>query len=154
MFESDNGCSYIAYIDESGELGSAYDKGSSEFLFMGAEIFPAWIPSLAKTLFEHAREIHPGIAKPCPKFQNCNDRSKHILSSLVAQYPIWTVHIGGDKPALTGKNIGLNKNRLYAYLLKFLLERISWFVRDQNHCHDPANYRCHLVFSKNESLPY
>jgi hypothetical protein len=109
---------------------------------------------LAADFFDHARDVDPKISTPCPKFQKCGDRAKLTLTSLLYLYPIWTVHVAGHKPSLSNTSLVLNTNSLYAYLIKFTLERISWFVRDQYHCHDPGDCRCHLVFSKNEALPY
>jgi hypothetical protein len=154
MVDSSSDCSYVAYIDESGELGTAFDRGSSEFLVMGAAIVPAWLPNIAADYFGHAHDINPKQIAPFPKFQKCGEKNKHVLTTLFPHYPIATVHVGIFKPALMSSYVGNNKNRLYAYLIKLTIERISWFIRDQAHPRDPNSCRCFLVFSENEALPY
>lgn len=141
-------------MDESGELGMNYDAGSSEFLVMGAAIFPNWLPTLAADYFAHAHVLDAKHTASFPKFQRCNDRRKWMLTALAQFYAIRTVHVAIHKPTLAGSHIGTNMHDCYAYLIKLTLERISWWVRDQSHPLDPGNGRCCLVFSQNAALPY
>jgi Protein of unknown function (DUF3800) len=152
MSQSD--CSYIAYIDESGELGTNYERGSSEFLVMGAAILPSWLPDIPSEFFEHARQVDRHKVSPIPKFQKCKEKRQWLLTHFFRLYPIHTIHVAVHKPTLFGSHIGRNLNDCYAYLIKLTLERVSWWVRDQHHINDPGNARCRLVFSENEALPY
>lgn len=153
-------CSYWAFIDESGELGFRFERGSTEFLVMGAVIIPCWFKDAAPMFFEHAKALaklptlKDGVPRPMPKFGDAQERCRHYLSSLIPLYPFATVHVAAHKPTIAQTHMASNNDDLYAYLIKLTVERISWFVRDQNHVLDPGNKRCKLIFSENEALSY
>ena len=146
--------SFIAYIDESGEMGTNYDGGSSECLVMGAAITPGWHVDLVQDFFAHAHSVDKRVIDIFPKFQKCTEKRKWLLTSMFHLYPIFTVHVGIHKPTLFGSHIGHDMNACYCYLIKLTLERISWWVRDNLHHDDPGNGRCQLVFSENTALSY
>ena len=145
--------SYIAFIDESGCSGRKFLTGSSDFLVMSAAIIPTWWEDRTKDLFDHARTLR-NSTKTFKKFSDLRDNRRHILSSVFPLYPIATCHVALYKPLLGELPIAGDQSKEYAYLLKLTLERISWFVRDQDHPHDPNDRRCRLVFSENRALPY
>lgn len=131
-----------------------FDKKSSEFLVMAAAIVPHWLPFIHEDFFSHVRSLCKVQAKGVPKFQRCSDKLKFVLSRMMPQYGIQTVHVVLHKPSMVGTHIGRNPNAMYSYLLKLTLERVSWAVRDRQDGGDPCNGKCRVLFSENAGLAY
>jgi len=66
-----------------------------------------------------------------------------------------TITVGCYKPDLNRTSVLLNGHRLYYYLTRFLVERISWYCRDSLHLiHDGSNGTVKLYFSNRASMGY
>jgi len=150
---------YTVYIDEAGDegfgkLASGPVGGQSRWLILGACIvsrendlkMPAWRDKiLARFTEKKTRELH---------FRNLDHSQKIVVCQEMAELPIGIslamshkVTIPGSKWEKTFKQ----KNYLYNYLIRWLLERVS------ETCHRAANqHPCsvRIVFSQRKSSDY
>lgn len=118
-----------AFIDESGQR--ARTKGSSAHFVMSAAIVPApRLPDAAVALEEIRGSIHrkPGQYLA---WKNIKAHSQRlcVVQSLAALPWLTVSSVVVCKEHLA--DAGLNDDMAYLYTLRYLLERLSWFARDQ-----------------------
>lgn len=119
---------------------------------MSAAVIPSWWRNNAIDLFNHARVIYGD--RRFKKFNSLRDKHAYLLTSLFPLYPITTFHIALHKASIEGSAMSGKASMEYSYLIKLLLERISWYARQQCHALDPNDSTCRLVFSQRSELSY
>lgn len=152
--------SYIAYIDESGDDGFGKyrvphgDGGASNWLVLSACIIRQsrrleavrWRDEI-KTITGKktaGRSIH---------FAEFNHAQKRAACNIISEKPVRFISVICYKPSLDAANFS-NKNQLYFYLGRFLLERISWFCRDNRRNVPEGNGQVKVVFSRRGGMSY
>lgn len=143
----------VAYIDESGDPGSKYGKGSSEFLAIGAVVFAVDSSNEVLTVFDAARKER-GSERVFRKFCDSSDKDNFVLTKHLSARPVRTVMVGLHKPSMVGSHSRSNPQAEYQYLVKFALERISWIARDSAKRNGDGNKLCRLIFSQQKMYPY
>lgn len=88
------------------------------------------------------------------KFSEENDKGRFVLSQQIAAKKIRTAFVAIHKPSMLGSYIRDNHANEYNYLLKMLVERISWAVRDAATLPGRPNGPCSLVLSEQRMWPY
>lgn len=88
------------------------------------------------------------------KFSEENDKGRFVLSQRIASKKIRTAYVAIHKPSMQGSYIRDNHANEYNYLLKMLIERISWAVRDAAQLAGRPNGPCRLVLSEQRMWPY
>ncbi|NYS26553.1 DUF3800 domain-containing protein [Rhodobacteraceae bacterium 2376] len=143
---------FIAFIDEAGCSGDKFGRGSSQFLVMGAVIVRRSNLSSVLNAFDEARkERGKGADISFRKFAKASEKDNFVLTRLLGRKPIKTAFIGFHKPSLAGTHIRANHGSEYNYLTKFMLERVSWAVRDApKPCGD---HTAEVVFSHQDMYP-
>ncbi|QHL91627.1 DUF3800 domain-containing protein [Sphingomonas changnyeongensis] len=144
---------FTAYVDESGCSGSKFGDGSSQFLGIAAVIVRDSRLSEVMGLFDKSRELL-NSAKPFRKFSEENAKGRFALSQQMGKAKICTCMVAIHKPSLAGTHIRENHANEYNYLLKMLIERISWAVRDAAQMPGGQNGKCSLVLSEQRMYPY
>lgn len=148
---------YSAYIDESGCDGFDFANGSTDFLVLGAVI--ARSAGLAQ--FDEAM-VKARVAARKPdywQFGTFKDlksagAQRWALAKALAGLKCQVVAVAVHKNSLTEAGWQQNKDDLYFQASKFLLERISWSVRDVNAVKAENDPRCRIVFSRRGRLRY
>lgn len=115
-------------------------------------VVPSWWRDNTIDLFDHARAICGD--RRFKKFSKLRDVHAYLLTSLFPLYPITTFHVALHKPSIEGSAMSGVASMEYSYLIKLILERISWFTRNQHHLNDPGTSTCRLVFSERKELSY
>ena len=152
--------SYVAYIDESGDDGlSNFRKpgangGSSHWLCISACILResqrletvGWRDQIKQTtsMKSKGRDIH---------FTKFNHGQKRVACQIIASKSLRFIAVLADKTRLDAATFG-EKNRLYFYLTRHVIERLSWFCRDQRAAVPEGDGRVRIVFSRRGGLSY
>src|SRR6185437_1856538 len=142
-----------AFVDEAGDSGDKYAKGSSQFLAMGCTVLAQADLKAILGLFSDAR-VERGHAKTFRRFSENGEKDNFVLTTLLAKKGVRLVAVALHKPSLTGSHIRSDHQREYHYLVKFALERISWLARDAARGGPPAENRCRVYFSEQKTYPY
>jgi hypothetical protein len=144
---------FTAYIDESGCSGDKFGNGSSDFLAIGATIIRDELLPGAMSIFDAARES-AGSSTKYKKFSKENGKNRYLLTQKLGTAKLATCLVAIHKPSMQGTHIRDNHANEYNYLLKMLIERISWAVRDARELSGRKNGPCHLVLSEQRMYPY
>jgi len=153
--------SFIAYIDESGDEGFVFDKndgkknGSSHWFVLSA-LLVRRINS--HVTVELANDIRKAIGIPDRKsihFKEIRNHHKKLKAiEVLMTGKIKHITILVHKPSLHERETFSVKNTLYFYTARYLLERISWFCRDNRMSKDKNDGSVRVVFSNRASTPY
>jgi hypothetical protein len=130
----------VAYIDEAGCSGDQYGKGSSQFLVIGAVVMALADEANILQVFREARALG-GREKLFRKFSECKDSDNFVLTKQLSKKPVRIVQVALHKPSMAGSCLREHHKEEYQFLIKFLLERISWIARDsaKQQFNDPKN---------------
>jgi hypothetical protein len=146
---------FTAYIDESGCDGFAFDRGSSDFLVIGAVLCRTATLCRYQQAVDDARVA---LRKdPAWRFKSFKDlgsvSQKWAIVDRLSASPGRCVAVAIYKPALVAEGWADNPGDLYFQASKFLVERISWACRDAP---GPAedDPRVRIVFSERKGLRY
>lgn len=147
--------SFVAYIDESGDEGFVFSKGSSEWFILSAAIIRKHIELDTVKLVD---EVRIKLNKP-PKtplhFRNIKHGQRLPYIHLISQAPLRIISVLIHKPSIIKPEIFLKGYRLYFYAVRLLIERISWLCRDHyiESVH-PGDGFAELIFSNRTSISY
>src|ERR1044072_853057 len=108
----------VAYIDEAGDQGSKYGRGSSAFMAFGAAVTAIAEVNGILDIFDVGR-VAREHAKTFKKFSSNPDKDNFVLTQLLAAKPIRTVMIGLHKPSMAGTHLRENPQEEYQYLVKW-----------------------------------
>ncbi len=148
---------YSAYIDESGCDGFDFDNGSTDFLVLGAVI------ARTSGLVQFDAAIAKArVAARKPEFWTFGTfkdlksaaAQRWALAKALSAVKCQVVAVAVHKKSLTEGGWQQSKDDLYFQASKFLLERISWSIRDVNSVKSEGDPRCRIVFSRRGSLRY
>ena len=147
---------YYAFIDESGSEGDPDKTGGFEFLNLVAVVVRTRALQCLSDVWDRHRRIErksPGRIWQGFKETN-SDASKYLAASLLAVQPIKYVSVIGHKPSMFKLDHEAQHGDLYFLLSQYLIERISWAVRDANAKQGEADPRVRIVFSERKNTAY
>lgn len=152
--------SYIAYIDECGDDGLGNYRvpgrsgGASRWLTLSATVCRmsrdletvGWRNAIRDRLPERRRKrpLH---------FIDLNHAQRVVAAQLLCDKPLRTMCIIANKPVIP-EGIYTDKNQLYFYLCRYLIERISWFCRDTRPLVPEGDGKVKIVFSRRGAMSY
>ena len=141
---------YIAYIDEAGDEGFRRDAQGrltgSQWFVLSAVLVRAADDLEVSRLVDRAKQQ---FGKPPTKplhFVDLNHNQRRWLTQELAAQPVTVVSKFVDKDAVTSPTLQ-QFPKLYFHAVRYLLERLTWFV-------DDAGAQVTLVFSNRSQLPY
>lgn len=151
---------YLAYIDESGDdgLGVPFRQvgnsgGPSKWLVISACLFRKthsleavkWRDEIcAKMPERQARHLH---------FANLNHGQKLATVQTIASKPLRALSVVAAKELIPG-GVYTEKNQLYFYMTRYLIERISWLCRDHRPIAPEGDGRVSITFSRRGGMQY
>lgn len=151
--------SFVAFIDESGDDGLGNFRlagnrgGASKWLVISACIFRKvheidavkWRDDISSLMPEKkSRDVH---------FYKMNHHQKLAAFQLMAALPIRAISVVSNKTTI-GDGIYDEKNQLYFYLTRYLIERISWLCRDMRRRVSEGDGRVKITFSRRGGMQY
>lgn len=148
--------SFHAFIDESGDDGLAKfrqpggEGGSSHWLVISALVIRtenlssaiAHRDGIVKRTLTRKRHLH---------FADLDHGQKIVASQVLGTLPVRLISVVASKKHLQ-REVYKDKNQLYFYLTRYLVERLSWFCRDTQ----PAsgNGKASITFSRRGGMSY
>jgi len=145
---------FCTYIDESGDEGFSFGKGSSDWFILSAVITKKATDLQTVKLVDGVRLK---LGKPPKKPLHFRDlRHEHRLPYIdaIANAKLSTVSILIHKPSLKEPEKFRQRYRLYFYAVRLLLERISWYCRDHKTGHDGGDGSTEIIFSNRSGMSY
>lgn len=136
---------YLAYIDESGDEG--IKKGTVWFILTAVIVEKETELKISKTIDEIKSKIGISSGKPLhwKELRNKNvSKKRYIIDRLSKEDFVYTNVIINTYDM---ENEKLQGKLLYNYVCRYLLERISWYVGDNNGTVD-------IVFSNRSNISY
>lgn len=153
---------FIAYIDESGDDGLKVfrdigQNGSTHWLVLSCIIVRQTNDlSLVKRRDDIRKIISPFKKKRDIHFTNLNHEQRMFYCSELAKMPLKCISVFSNKKALSEeyrKIYSKDKNRLYWFLARHLVERISWLC-DENSNDNCVKSGVKIIFSNRASMAY
>lgn len=152
--------SFNVYIDESGDDGMENFRqvggggGASQWLAIGACVVRT---SRDLDLVELRDRIRSECRTNSPKrdihFKNLKHIQKRRACQILAGQPLRFSCVLGLKNTPNAAPFK-QKNQLYFYLTRFLIERVSWMCRDKRPLVPEGNGRAKITFSRRGGLSY
>ncbi|MCJ7994578.1 DUF3800 domain-containing protein [Rhizobium cremeum] len=126
---------FIAYIDESGDdgLGNYREPGgrggASSWLVLSALLFRKQYDLEAVTWRDQISSRMPERKNRILHFAELSHGQKLVAVRELASHPVRAISVVGYKRNIPD-GIYTERNQLYFYLTRYLIERISWLCRD------------------------
>ncbi|MBI2872042.1 MAG: DUF3800 domain-containing protein [Chloroflexi bacterium] len=141
--------SHNVYIDESGDEG--FQEGATRWFILGALIVPSALDLQTSTMIPRIKSKLGRDPKTPLHWSHVrsHDKRLYICAELLTEQWVFSCVISDKKHPTVQKANGLpEKWNLYFYSTRLLLERISWYVRDN------GGGMAHLTFEKRTNMDY
>lgn len=149
--------SFTAYIDESGDEGFKFlpgEKGSSRWLVLSAVVFRGSNALAPVRVLKSARELLNKPPKYALHFRELRHEQRVAYTGVIAKEKFLTVSVLSYKPDIPNpESFQQERNLLYKYLTRLLVERISWLARDHLKPGD-GDGTAQLIFSDRAAMSY
>ena len=146
--------SFVVYIDESGDEGFEFAKGSPEWFVLSAVITSNAHDLATVKLIDEVREL---LEKP-PKYYLHFCKLKHHQRlpyiEKIAEASLRTISIIIHKPSILEPEKFREGHMLYFYATRLLLERVSWLCRDRKSDRVSGDGSALINFSNRSSMSY
>lgn len=123
-------CSFVAYVDEAGDEGfKKIGQGTPEWFVLSALVTRKHADVASVKVLDDVRIL---LAKPAKKplhFRKLKHHQKLAFIDRLVKTPVRIMSVVVHKPSIQEPEKFNEKNRLYHYALRLLLERLSWFCR-------------------------
>jgi len=145
--------SFLAYIDESGDDGIGNYRvvgargGSTKWLVISACLLRQTFDLDAVEWRDDIRALMPKKKKPGIHFSSMSHGQRIAAAQSLLTRPIRAVSILSNKTTIPD-GVYTDKNQLYFYLTRYLIERISWFCRDMRPQVPHGDGRVKITFSR------
>jgi len=150
-------CSLVVYVDESGDQGFTFrtpsPAGSSHWFILGALVIRA---KNDLRCVEAMRDVRKALERPPLAhihWRTLKHHDKVFYAQAVAKLPAWLIAVCVHKPSIRDRATFQQKDRLYFYAARHLLERVSWLAKDTAVAGE-GDGRARLVFSERTHMSY
>jgi hypothetical protein len=147
--------SFVAYIDESGDEGFKFTSGSSQWFVLTAVMTRKALDVATVKLVDDVRSIlqcqsHKPLHFSCMKHEQ---RLPYV--DRIAKAGLRAASILVHKPSIQDPEVfQQERHRLYRYIVRYLLERVSWFGRDNHLSRFGGDGTVEIVFSNRSGMSY
>ena len=147
--------SFVAYIDESGDEGFKFDRGSTLWFLISAVVVTAGRDRALVELMRTARRKIGKSPDYTLHFRDLRHEQRIAWLHQIAAGRLHTITIACSKRDLSQSTTLRQSPQLYHYLTRFLIERVSWLCRDTYRPNNmPGDGSAKLIFSNRSSLSY
>ncbi len=146
--------SFVVYIDESGDEGFRFDAGSSEWFVLSAIVCRKHLDHRAVELMREVRRLLGKEPKYTVHFQNLKHQQRIPYLDALAKEKFRTISVLCHKKSLTESEYLQTKSVLYFYTARYLIERISWYCRDNRLRDDAGDGSAKIIFSNRSGMSY
>lgn len=150
---------FVAYIDESGDDGLGKYRepggrgGASSWLILSAMVFRKQFDLEAVTWRDQIVAKMPDRKSRNLHFAELNHNQKVVAARDLATRPIRALSVVAYKRDIPD-GIYTERNQLYFYLTRYLIERISWLCRDMRPRAPEGDGRVQITFSRRGGMSY
>lgn len=151
--------SYVAFIDESGDDGLSKFRepgghgGASSWLVLSVCVFRAAYELEAVRWRDEISGKFPDKKSRSLHFVNLNHSQKVVAAQVIGSKPVRTITIMAAKRPIPVGMYG-EKNQLYFYMARYLIERLSWLCRDLRPSVPEGDGRVKITFSRRGGMSY
>lgn len=149
--------SFAVYIDESGDEGFVFkpnNLGSSRWLVLSAAVVRKRNDLRIVDCLKEVRALLGKDPKYSLHFIDLRHEQRIPYVRRVGQLPIRTVSVLVYKPLISEpEKFQSEKDRLYRYASRLLLERVSWLCRDHRISGDGDGF-ADVIFSNRSAMSY
>ena len=146
--------SFLVYIDESGDEGFQFDKGSSEWFVLSGVITRATNDLSTVRLVDDVRQLLNKPEKKPLHFRDLKHEQRIPFVERISKARLRIISVLVHKPSLKEPEKFRERYRLYFYSVRLLLERVSWFCRDHKTNLDIGDGSIEIVFSNRSGMSY
>jgi len=146
--------SFVVYIDESGDEGFSFAKGSSEWFVISAIITRKENDLATVKLVD---EVRNRLEKPDKKplhFRDLKHEQRLPFIGEIAKAKLRIVSTLAHKPSLKEPENFQERYRLYFYSIRYLLERVSWCCKENLKHDDAGDGSAEVFFSNRSGMSY
>ncbi len=151
---------YLAYIDESGDDGLKRpfrtvggNGGASHWLVISACILRATYSLEAVRWRDEITERMPEKKSRDLHFAKLSHGQKLVAVQTLASKPVRAISVIAAKNPIP-EGVYTDKNQLYFYMTRYLIERISWLCRDHRPHAPEGDGRISITFSRRGGMQY
>lgn len=150
---------FLAFIDESGDDGLGKYRqpgqrgGASQWLIISALVFRSIFEVDAVAWRDEINSLMPDKKKRDLHFKNLNHGQRLAATRYLSGKPVRVLSVLAHKPSMDVK-IYSEKNQLYFYLTRYLVERLSWLSRDYRPRAPEGDGRIRITFSRRGGMSY
>lgn len=145
---------FVVYVDESGDEGFSFGKGSSDWFVLSGVITKKETDSDTVKLVDRVRVR---LGKPEKKplhFRDLKHEQRLPFVGEVSQARIRIVSVMIHKLSLRESEKFHERYRLYYYAVRYLLERVSWCCRDHKLPTDKGDGSAQIIFSNRSGMSF
>ncbi|RME20225.1 MAG: DUF3800 domain-containing protein [Deltaproteobacteria bacterium] len=146
--------SFVVYIDESGDEGFSFERGSSEWFVLSAVITRKENDLDTVKLVDTVKQKLGRPPKKPLHFRDLKHESRLPFVDEIAKARIRIVSILVHKPSIHEPETYRDRYRLYFFTVRLLLERVSWLCRDHRSKKDAGDGSADIVFSNRSGMSY
>jgi hypothetical protein len=150
---------FVAYIDESGDDGlkkirePGKSGGASAWLTISACLFRQTHTLDAVTWRDEISAALPEKKSRILHFVDLNHNQKVVVAQIISKKPLRALSVLAAKKPIP-ENIYKEKNQLYFYMTRYLIERLSWLCRDLRPKVPEGDGRVAVTFSRRGGMSY
>jgi len=151
--------SFIAFIDESGDDGLSRFRqpgkngGASRWLVVSAILFRRTNDLEAVRWRDEIMNLMPQKKRRDIHFKDMNHNQRVMAAQILSKKPIRSISVLSNKASIPEATF-TQKNQLYFYLTRHLIERISWACRDLRPSVPEGDGRVAITFSRRGGMSY
>ncbi|MGA3086449.1 MAG: DUF3800 domain-containing protein [Thermodesulfobacteriota bacterium] len=145
---------FVVYVDESGDEGFSFGRGSSEWFVLSAVIIKKATELETVKLVDRIRtQLQKPEKKPL-HFRDLKHEQRLPFIGEISKAHLRTVSVITYKPSIKEPEKFHERFRLYYYTVRYLLERVSWYCRDHKLPKDSGDGSAQIIFSNRSGMSY
>lgn len=151
--------SFLAYIDESGDDGLAKFRepgvrgGASNWLVLSACVFRATHKLDAVAWRDEINSKMPQRKSRTLHFTQLDHGQRVVAAQVLGEKPVRLTNVIVSKRDISPGTFK-DRNQLYLYMARYLIERLSWLCRDLRPKVPEGDGRCAITFSRRGGMSY
>jgi len=145
---------FVVYIDESGDEGFSFEKACANWFVLSAVVTRKATDLETVKLVDRVRQLLNKPEKIPLHFRDLKHEQRLPLVGEIARADLRTVTVFFFKPLIREPEKFQERYRLYFYSARFLLERVSWYCRDNKTSNDTGDGSAEIIFSNRSGMSY
>jgi hypothetical protein len=145
---------FVVYVDESGDEGFVFNdggRGSSRWFVLSAVVTRSESDLETVRLVDGVRTTLRKPPREPLHFRALKHPHRLPFVEAIAAAKLRTVSVLAHKPSITEPEKFSEKHLFYRYVTRYLLERVSWFCRDNRNAEAD---RARIFFSNRSCMSY